>query len=32
MDVQWIPDALDSTWLFLNAGVSFLLGWAILRK
>jgi serine protease len=31
-DVQFIPNALDSTWLLANAAVSFLVGYAILRK
>jgi serine protease len=31
-DVRFVPDLLDSTWLLANAGLSFLLGFAILRK
>jgi serine protease len=31
-DVKLVPDLLDSTWLAVNALVSFATGWAVLRK
>ncbi len=31
-DVQLIPNALDAGWLMLNAAISFVTGYAILRK
>jgi serine protease len=31
-DVKLVPDMLDSSWLVLNALVSFATGWAVLRK
>jgi serine protease len=31
-DIKLIPDALDGTWLAINAGISFLTGYAVLRK
>jgi serine protease len=31
-DVKLVPDMLDSSWLILNALVSFATGWVVLRK
>jgi serine protease len=31
-DIKLVPDMLDSSWLVLNAAISFVTGWAVLRK
>ncbi len=32
VDIAWIPNMLDSAWLYLNAGICFIAGYATLRK
>jgi serine protease len=32
IDIHWVPNMLDSAWLYLNAGICFITGYATLRK